>query len=818
MDAALRAKEFEIEGLARDRGAARYYASVEKGEERTRAGRDVLKLMTTALAGRVAEWIQTAHDGKASRNAGLALFLGQFKPEDVAFITARQVLASFSSGCSALTTNAIQLANRLEDASMSDLLRQDNPKAWHRLQGKISRSPFPGKRYILVKRALKEANIMRITWTLKEKTRLGIHLIEECASTSGMFEIAQRVIPVVGGKKKRYKTALHIDPFPETVDSLAGSHEKWSLLSPQYMPMVVPPLAWTGMRDGGYLNRKEMRCWMIANRGKGGVYTEMLNNAGMPMVYESLNAIQATPWRINKYVHRVMRSVWDNDSTLGKLPKRDMVPLPAQPWGDGEAPDKDSLNEHNARVARIREANEKAVSKRLAMDVKLTIAGEFETYDAIYFPHVVDRRGRIYPLPTYVNPQSDDSGRALLEFAAGYPLGEEGAYWLAVHGANTFGFDKAVFDERVAWVEQHQTEIRGSATDAFNHRFWTQADDPYMFLAFCCEWAQLQDWVATGAAQDDFLSRLPVSWDGSCNGLQNFSAILRDPIGGAATNLIPSAIPADIYQRVADVASERVRKDAADGEVNAVYWLGKVTRKIAKRPTMTLPYGSGRFGFRDQLIDELQKIKADTGEPHIKGDEFLCSMYLANVMYDALGKVVVAARTAMDWLREAARIAAAEGLPIYWRTPAGFIAYQDYLEQIGQVASCTIAGRRFQVNLTIDSNKIDKRKQAQGISPNFVHSLDAAHLMRTVSMCVEHGIEDFAMVHDSYGTHAGNAALLRRCLQQAFVDQYSSNVLEDLREQLMAQVPEKVRAKFPPVPPLGDLDLTAVLQSEYFFA
>ena len=40
-------------------------------------------------------------------------------------------------------------------------------------------------------------------------------------------------------------------------------------------------------------------------------------------------------------------------------------------------------------------------------------------------------------------------------------------------------------------------------------------------------------------------------------------------------------------------------------------------------------------------------------------------------MYDALGEVVVAARQAMDWLKEVSQVAAQDLLPVWWTSPAG---------------------------------------------------------------------------------------------------------------------------------------------------
>src|SRR5690606_26884152 len=124
---------------------------------------------------------------------------------------------------------------------------------------------------------------------------------------------------------------------------------------------------------------------------------------------------------------------------------------------------------------------------------------------------------------------------------------------------------------------------------------------PWQFLAFLFEYAEA---MATGSPED-YVSYLPVGLDGSCNGLQNFSAMLRDPVGGKATNLIPGDKPNDIYAQVAAVCKSKLEglllKPAypvTDTETSHEYarrWLSfGIDRKVAKRPVMTLPYGSTR--------------------------------------------------------------------------------------------------------------------------------------------------------------------------------------------------------------------------------
>jgi len=155
---------------------------------------------------------------------------------------------------------------------------------------------------------------------------------------------------------------------------------------------------------------------------------------------------------------------------------------------------------------------------------------------------------------------------------------------------------------------------------------------------------------------------------------------------------------------------------------------------------------------------------------------------------------------------------------VSWTTPAGFPVLQEYREEEGVRIRPHVGGREVNLVVNIGGTKLDRRRQTLGISPNFVHSCDASHMMLTTCLAAENGIESFAMIHDSYGTHAGQAAILAAALRQAFVDQYSGDVLADFRQQLVEQLPPEAAEKLPPLPPHGDLDLSLVLESRYFFA
>jgi len=110
---------------------------------------------------------------------------------------------------------------------------------------------------------------------------------------------------------------------------------------------------------------------------------------------------------------------------------------------------------------------------------------------------------------------------------------------------------------------------------------------------------------------------------------------------------------------------------------------------------------------------------------------------------------------------------------------------------------------------------LNVRKQALGSAPNYIHSFDAAHLTMTVNAAVSEGISDFAMIHDSYGTHACNTTRLGMILREQFVALYQVDWLKRLKEEIAGYAPH-VQIDDPPA--RGDFDLSQVIDAPFFFS
>lgn len=802
-------RQLKLEEESRELGAARYQAErlpwkdehgKTKPESELPPGMYLLKQIVEPVAEGVRQFLAEAQAGRAGRKHTAAKLLQEITPEAAAYIVCKRVINGLTTQENTQAV-LINIGMMVRDHIEFERFHSKEPRLYRWMIEELKKATSGRHRTRVLRRVLSRAQVERLGWGNEECLSVGGKLLDILIERTGMV----RVVTVSTGKR-RSKTV--IEPAEDVLEWLNNQHERCALLSPVYLPMLCEPVDWTGPKGGGYLTQFPRPMHFVKTGNQE--YLEELEGVDMPKVYEAVNLLQRVPWRVNRFILEVMDEAWKHGDQVGGLPPRDPEPLPATP------PDMDTneeaLKAWKRAASEVYTRNARLGSKRLGVEQKLWMARKFVDEQAIYYPWCVDFRGRAYPIAGIgsMNPQADDSGKALLEFANGEPLGEDGAYWLAVHIANLFGVDKVSLDDRVAWVEKNTDKILDSALRPLDgERFWCEADKPWQALAACKEWLGYQ------MEGDDYVSHLPIAMDGSCNGLQNFSAALRDPVGAAATNLLPSATPNDIYQQVAD---ETERMLAQSSDPMALLWRGRVSRKIVKRPVMTLPYGATLFGMRDQIADELRKAE-EAGTPIIPKDQVgEASTYLAKVVYEAIGNVVVAAREAMDWLQEAAKVVSGNGLPILWTTPDGFPVLQNYRKIVTHRQKVHFDGQVYRLSLGEETREIDVRKNALAISPNFVHSLDAAHMRATVRLCNEHGVTSLVMVHDSYGCHASKVSEMNYLLRRAFYEQYQGHILADFRDELASQLPPDAQEKLPKLPELGTLDLEQVLRSDFFFA
>ena len=797
-------RQVELEREMREHGLSRYHKNlarkVERGQEaNTDYGQYLLRATVEKLEDAIQTYLYDAFKGKAGRAATGAVLVDALEPAVAAVITLRVVLNQITRQ-RAYTSASIALGMAIEDEVRIRCYEENNPGLFKVVMRDLEErsQSYTYKRKKIFETGRKQGIEWRV-WTQRERLLVGNALIDLTISERGLLE---HKIMNKEGKKRRL-----LLPSELTMKAIKDLTAFKEVLKPEFYPCIAPPKDWTTPYSGGYHTHHIRDLSLVKTNNHN--YLSELKHFEMPHVYGAINAMQQTAFKVHTGVLDTLKAIWDTGVHIPTLPPSENFPIPAKPLDI--ATNKEARTAWKRQAVIIHTENNRLDSKRLLLRKTIEVADRFKDEEALYMVYQLDFRGRIYAVPNYLNPQGPDFAKGLLTFAEGKELDENGACYLAIHGANCFGFDKVGLQDRIDWVQKNQERIVNCATDPLADLWWAkEASSPFQFLAFCFEW---KGWVEHG---DGYVSHLPISADGSCNGLQHFAAMLRSTTTGREVNLVPNEEPQDIYQKVADRVTEMLKQM---DDPMAKLWLDfGVKRGCTKRPCMVLPYGGKQYSFTDFVMDYLVDQK-EKGDMHPFGDDpFKACTFLARAIWLAINEVVHAATDAMAWLQNAARIASSEGLSIRWDTPVNFPVLQAYQQTKPYRIETKLLGATFRPMLYEETGKINKHRQANGISPNFVHSIDAAHMMLTIDVAKQCEIHSYAMVHDSYGTHAADAETLWWCLRKAFVEMYSqTDVLEDFRTDLLDVLPRDKHHLIPHIPEKGDLDIALVEESEFFF-
>ena len=599
-------------------------------------------------------------------------------------------------------------------------------------------------------------------------------------------------------------------------------------------PMVVAPVPWQGFWQCGYMTRRSP---LIRFTGtKDGARDAKVYD--LSKVRQSMDFLGSTKWRVNSEIVELI------DQAL-QIPDRRIpgIPVPAKLIKStvGKSVSSGKLQKRTDLLRQLKE-KQKLESETPVLLSKLEIARYFKYAPEIYFPHSVDFRGRAYPISAPFNHQGDDISRSMLKFGTAKPLGERGWFWLRVHCANLFGKDKLKLDERVNWFNDNLGEILEVSKNPLSKEsikyISSHTEDFWQALATCLE---VRDAVTSGNPLT-FESSLPVHQDGSCNGLQHYAALGRDESGARAVNVMHSEKVEDVYSVVLGIVKQRVAEDAKsctaslesvikecpssfnqlkskDPKVNGI--LARIAldsenvlqRKTVKQTVMTICYGVTAIGASDQVqkqLDDLPIAKKLTA-----AQLAILSSYLARLTLSSIDTVFSEAMEIKRWFDKVSAEINKVGTGVNWITPVGFPCRQPYRRS--KVTEIRTPVQKITVTTedSYDKAPISAAKQRMGFPPNFVHSLDASHMILTSLRCRNAGIT-FASVHDSFWTHAADTDIMNTFIREEFYSMYQEPILERLRDSLVMSLGSEGH-KIPPLPKQGTLDLKCVLDSPYFF-
>lgn len=802
------------------------------------------KIMRGALP-LVAKGVEKFLSGCSSEGVGrrhVALEpLKELEPSLVAFIGLMVSFAAVANSYDVRKT-CLAIGRHIEEELWALGFEADDPKRYKKLIKKVIKDHA---RRRIRKRALKtvasKEGYGSPSWSDMRRVKVGAPVLSAVLEEAGVFEMFTNP----SAPRRRL---VGLTPEASQVIRELEQIQQW--MEPVYRPMIVRPRNWVGLNAGAYLDPKMRALVPLVRtyskdtkaRIKGAI-----KDGSMQSCLDAVNIIQSTRLAINTKVFELVAYHWAQGTLLPKFPKRHYLPKIEFPENYEELDSKEKKL-WRLKARRVIEHNRAIDSNHALMAQDLMSAEELSGQEAFWLPANLDFRSRVYAVPHF-NHQRADYIKAMIQFSEGKPLGKDGAYWLAIHCANVGDFDKISkrgLGARIEWVVRNKERIIQLAADPYACDWWMAADKPFSFLAACFEMAGL--WQEGHG----FVSHLAIALDGSVSGIQHYSAALRDKEGGRAVNLLDMEEPQDLYQEVAELNRKSIEAERGKDPM-AKLWLDHgIDRSVVKRNVMTYAYSSEQFGFKQQLMEDLMGPLSDRvlegrlgKHPFGDDDGNAAAGYIAKKTWAAVNNKVKKASEGMAFLKLCASLMAHEKKAMAWTTPLGFPVLQSYqqwdhvrveiflydrslplVESPAYDESEPVKTNRRQKLARITANMrtkaketISKKKARNAVAPNFIHSLDATHLMMTVLAAAAEGIDSFSLIHDSFGTHAADTERFFSIIREAFVALYTEHdPFDAIYRGTYSALSEKGRAKLERPPKKGDLDLNEVLGSLYSFA
>lgn len=808
-------EQLAFETAQRNLGQVKMAAQLDRAKEDGRItdtplGTGVLRRYLLWMSARIAKDI-TEDLGKAGRCKAYSPLLHALDSDAVALIAISTMIGmAVNSDRAQLSTVAFDVGKNIYGELVLASFRDMNANLYETLTQDLQRKMSRDLRHKLTifRLQAKENGIDLPEWSPAQKMQVGTYLLSLMESSDDGPGLCELTLRQVGNKTKYFIQLLpHVIEYMDSMEASIINQSGFAA------PCLIPPQDWTAEEDGiggfhGDLKIRAVRYFKGHSR-----QLEIMNSEGNDPTntLRMLNAHQRVSWKVNPFILNIVRGMRKKGYETKTVATMSAWPKPERP-DFLDMKNKSEFTEDESQVFADWKAStrdwhtktKKVARVELRLNLALAAAQEMLRYDNLWFVYQVDSRGRMYPVSGPLNPQGSDVQKALLHAARGEQIDTpEALAWFKLGIAAKYGIDKLSPGDCIAWVDANHANILRAAEDPLNRDawyWWREADKPLQFIALCDEYRRYHE------DPDGFVSRIAVAMDGTCNGLQNYSALCRDEIGGRATNLISaeSGIPNDIYGDVAKASFKRLGSCVCS-PVRTAWMEHGFNRSLTKKSVMTQVYGSTFGTCRKSIMEYCYEHGL------FEGNEYEFSDYAAKLVWAGIGDVVVKAKEIMDWLRKGAGFIMAEGAEyITWVTPTGHRVVQIY-DKTDHIRVQAHIGKK--IALKVKHGKHlgpDKMRHRNALPPNFIHSIDSAHMAFVTIGVEEEAGEGVFMhfIHDDFGVLPKHAAMLGRQIRQQFVDMHTNYSMDNFRDDY----------PFLPEPPSkGNLDINCVLNSVNFF-
>ncbi len=696
-----------------------------------------------------------------------------------------------------LQTYCQALGRAIELETRSLALKDHDPITYQRM-----RKTFSSKRAIVSKPVLKALHIEPPHVTNRTRLLVGAFLVDAMLQSIDILEIRPQ--------RMGARTGRVVVPSPEAEALLRAAPPAETLRGA--LPKAEAPPPWEGLWSDPSLPPEDSALVVLPpwQRNDRDCYRWL--DEGQAQLADSValaNAMQATPLYVDPVMAGIEREAWDA-GILGLYPcGRYAKEIPSL---GGEVRPKElykflAREKEGARNDAIRWRMQRVQIERKVQAAEV-LAGQ-----AVYYPVQLDFRGRCYTRGSTLSYQGAERERAVLSFAEGGPVDEEGRAWIFSAVASHFGLDKRPFKERVAWAEASVPMLRSVVEAPLDRlELWRDCSDPWLFLQAARALVQHLDDPGAPCG-------LPIRMDQTMSGLGILAGLLRDERLAAGSNLIGGS-RADLYLEVLEGLNQRLLEDLHSEEPyerqmaeQMLRW--KPDRKLVKKVVMPEPYGISYMVAADLCADWVEEHVGFVPFDRFKDEIGIPARYLASRLWEARKPVLGDTRRIDRWLRACVVTVIKAGADCFrWTNPAGFpVVVAARTRKTGAVAT-QIAGKAttLSVQWEEEGKGVSAEATRKGIGPNYVHSMDAG-LMALVARAMREQARPMLAVHDCFAVRPCDAAALKETLHSTIRGMFQTDWLDVTWHELQSQT----EAVVPRPPDRGELDPRRIGENEALY-
>ena len=237
------------------------------------------------------------------------------------------------------------------------------------------------------------------SWGRCNRIKLGGWLLDCIMVTSGWFD----KVPAQQGRKK-VNYVVPTSEFKMIKDQVMKDSE---LFAPLSWPMLIEPNDWTNEKPGGYLLNEVMKGHPMVRRGDHACI-----QGEKPIAF--LNKIQKVGYRLNLLTVNVAEQLYERGISVGKFIPIVDIPIPPKPVDIAE--NKEARLRYRRAAAEARNINANAFRRSCRTRMTMETAERFKGKE-FFIPWSFDYRGRAYPIPSFLTPQTDDFGKSLIRLS-----------------------------------------------------------------------------------------------------------------------------------------------------------------------------------------------------------------------------------------------------------------------------------------------------------------------------------------------------------------------------------------------------------------